>query len=119
MRDYTKTRHRYLRDSLPVRLGGIAANLARVKSFSTHAENGILVNSLVDESKYFIEWTAAEADVDTAAELVELQLQLVRWQRTWATIWPDPIKRQEVSEIAKHWSDRVLEMSGLLDEEEK
>jgi len=116
MRDYTKTRHRYLRDRLPVRLGGIAANLARVKSFSTYAENSILVNSLVEESKHFIEWTAAEADIDTAADLVELQLQLVRWQRTWAIIWPDPAKRQEVAETAKRWSDRVLEMSGLLDE---
>ena len=115
MRDYSKTRHRYLRDQLPVRLGGIAANLARVKSFSTHAENSILVNSLVEESKYFIEWTAAEADVEVAAELVELQLQLVRWQRTWTTIWPDPVKRQEVAETAKRWSDRVLELSGLLE----
>jgi hypothetical protein len=39
------------------------------------------------ESKYFIEWTTTEAEV--AAELVERQIQLVRWQRTWSTIWPD------------------------------
>ncbi|MEZ4863993.1 MAG: hypothetical protein R3C14_21925 [Caldilineaceae bacterium] len=115
MRDYTKTRQRYLRDPVPVRLGGLAANLARVKSFSAHMENDTLVNSLLDESKHFIEWTAAEAEVDVAAELVDLQLQLVRWQRTWTNIWPDPVKRQEVADTAKRWSDRVLEMSGLLD----
>lgn len=118
MRDYTKTRQRYLRAPLPTRLGGVAANLARVKSFSTHPENGDLVSSLVTESKYFIEWTAAEAEVEVAAELVELQLQLVRWQRTWPTIWPDPIKRQEVADTAKRWSDRVLALSGLLEEDE-
>ena len=119
MRDYTRTRTRYLRDPLPIRLGGLASNLARIKSSVPNPINHDITIGVLDESKHFIEWTAAEADVDTAAELVELQLQLVRWQRTWATIWPDPIKRQEVSEIAKHWSDRVLEMSGLLDEEEK
>lgn len=119
MRDYTRTRTRYLRDPLPIRLGGLASNLARIKSSSLSLENREMTLSVLDESKHFIEWTAAETDVDTAAELVELQLQLVRWQRTWATIWPDPIKRQEISETAKRWSDRVLEMSGLLDEEER
>lgn len=116
MRNYTSIRKRYLRDSIPIRLGGLAANLARVKSFTHLGTNDILVESLLDESKHFIEWTAAEAELDVAAELVELQLQLARWQRTLPNIWADPIKRQEVAETAKRWSDRVLEMSGLLAE---
>ncbi len=114
MRDYTKIRTRYLRDPLPIRLGGLAANLARIKSASTHLANGDAVVSMVDESKHFIEWTAAEAEVDVAAELVELQVQLARWQRKYATIWPDPIQRMEMADQAKRWSDRILDLSGLL-----
>ena len=79
--DRTSLRERYLHDNLPVRLGGLAANLRRIGSFSHHPANGDAVASQVDESKYFIEWTAAEAEVETAAQLVELQVQLARWQQ--------------------------------------
>ena len=72
------------------------------------------VESLIDESKHFIEWTAAEAELDTAAELIELQVQLVRWWRNWARIWADPAQRSQVAERSAAWSQRVSEMSGLL-----
>jgi hypothetical protein len=114
VKDWKAIRERYLYDSLPVRLGGLAANLSRIKSFASHDANREAVESLIDESKYFIEWTAAEAGVDTAAELVELQVQLARWQHNWARIWADPAQRSQVAEQSSAWSKRVLEMSGLL-----
>jgi len=73
-----------------------------------------VVEGLIEESKFFIEWTAADAEVSTAAELVELQVQLARWQRNWASIWADAMQRKQVAEQAYHWSKRVLKMSGLL-----
>lgn len=115
MKDYTLIRHRYLRDDLSVRLGGLAANLRRITSASSHSANGDAVAGLLDESKHFIEWTAAEAEVDMAAELVELQIQLARWQRNWQRIWTNPQQRQQIAEEAGRWSNRVLELSGLLD----
>jgi len=114
MKDYTAIQQRYMRDDLPVRLGGLAANLRRVKSAASHDENRVAVEGLLDESKYFIEWTAAEADIDKAAELVELQIQLARWQYKWPDIWNDPVRRREVAEQSGRWSDRVLELSGLM-----
>ena len=114
MRDWTAIRERYLRDGLQIRLGGLAANLSRIKSFATHEAGREAVESLIDESKFFIEWTAAEAEVNTAAELVELQIQLARWQCNWVRIWHDPVQRSEVAEQSAAWSQRVLEMSGLL-----
>ncbi len=109
-------RERYLRDELPTRLGGLAANLARVKSFSNNVANREVVESLLEESKFFIEWTAMDAEVDTTAELVELQIQLAQWQRSWASIWADPAQRMKVAEQAKFLSERVLDLSGLLSE---
>jgi hypothetical protein len=114
MKDWTTTRERYLRDNLPVRLGGLAANLSRIRSFAAHDASREAVEGMIEESKFFIEWTAAEAEVSTAAQLVELQIQLARWQRNWAHIWGDPVQRSKMVEQSAAWSKRILELSGLL-----
>ena len=74
------------------------------------------VASLIEESKFFVEWTAIDAGIDQAAELVELQVQLARWQLGLANIWADSAKRKTIAAQAKVWSDRMLDMSGLLSE---
>jgi hypothetical protein len=114
MRDWVSLQKRYLRDELPVRLGGLAANLARVKSFSDHPDHRDIVKNLLEESKFFIEWTAPDAGVELQAELVNLQIQLAHWELNWANIWSDPVKRTGVAEQARVWSERILEISGLL-----
>ena len=114
MKDRSAIQERYLRDTLPVRLGGLAANLSRIRSFAAHEANRDAVESLIDESKYFIEWTAAEAEVEVSAELVGLQVQLACWQCLWVHIWLDPVRRGQVAEASGVWSKRVLELSGLL-----
>ena len=114
MKDWTPIRERYLRDSIPVRLGGLAANLRRIKSFAAQETGREAVASLIDECKFFIEWTARDTHMDTAAQLVELQIQLARWQHNWSRIWPDPASRQELAERSVAWSERVLALSGLL-----
>lgn len=115
MKNQDVIRNRYLNDDLPTRLGGLAANLSRIKSFASHDKNREAVKRLIDESKYFIEWTAAEADISTAAELVELQIQLARWGLNWESIWKDTNQRNQVTEQAAQWSKLVLKMSGLLE----
>ncbi|MDN5942713.1 MAG: hypothetical protein L0H94_12585 [Nitrospira sp.] len=119
MKDWIAIRERYLRDTLSVRLGGLAANLSRIKSFAAHEASRNAVGSLIDESKYFIEWTAAEAESDAAEQLVVLQVQLARWQCHWSVIWTDPERRRHLAEESSAWSKRVLEMSGLLSQTAK
>lgn len=114
MKNQRAIQERYLRDELPVRLGGLAANLARIRSFSDHSDHRDVVESLLEESKFFIEWTVPDAGLKVQADLVELQLQLAQWQREWESIWADPVKRAAVAEQAHNWSKRVLEVSGLL-----
>ena len=114
MKDRSVVRERYLRDALPTRLSGLAANLSRIKSFAAHDASRDAVESLIDESKYFIEWTAADAETQTAAELVDLQIQLSQWQYNWVHIWTDPVQRCQIAEASNIWSKRVLELSGLL-----
>lgn len=114
MKDWAAIRDRYLRDEVHVRLGGLAANLARIKSFSDHPSHRDVVESLLEESKFFIEWTVPHAKLEVQTELVELQLQLARWQRRWENIWANPVQRAAVVKQAHEWSKRMLELSGLL-----
>jgi hypothetical protein len=114
MKNHAAIRERYLRDSVAVRLGGLAANLARIKSFSDHPDHQDVVLTLVEESKYFIEWTAPDAALHVQALLVDIQVQLALWHLRWNDIWADPIQRTSVAEQADNWSKKVLKMSGLL-----
>ena len=107
-------KERFLRDPISVRLGGLAANLARINSFSRNPENQDAVFDLFEESKYFIEWTAAETEIDTAVDLVDLQLQIAIWQRNWQKNWDDVILRESLAKASSNWSQRLLERSGLL-----
>ncbi len=114
MNNLAEIKERYLRDSVPIRLGGLAANLARVKSFSRNIENQAAVFDLFEESKHFIEWTAAETEIETTVELVKLQLQIAVWQRQWQKIWNNEEQRNSVAKASADWSKKVLEKSGLL-----
>ena len=114
MKDWTVIEERYMRDELPVRLGGLAANLGRIKSFSANEASRETVASLIDESKMFIEWTAAQAEINTAAIMVDVQVQLALWQIRWERIWTDPAQRKQMAEQSGIWSKQILELSGLL-----
>jgi hypothetical protein len=114
MKDWTLIRERYLRDELPVRLGGLAANLSRIKSYANNENNKAQVESLIDESKHFIEWTAQEAEIDTAAKLVELQVELALWHFNLDKTWLDMNQRKQISEKSNLWSQEILLISGLL-----
>ena len=114
MNNLSAIKERYLRDQLPIRLGSLAANLRRITSFSRSVSNQAAVAALIDESQYFIEWTAAEADIDSASVLVELQVQLARWQHNGSAIWTNADRRRQMGDEARAWSDRVLALSGLM-----
>ncbi len=115
MKDMQAKKERFLRDSISIRLGGMAANLARIKSFSNNSANESAVFDLFEETKYFIEWTANETEINTASELAELQLQIAIWQRNWESNWSSSENRKVVASRSAAWSRKLLERSGLLD----
>ena len=114
MTDWTKIRERYLRDEPPVRLGGIAANLARIASFSDNARHKMPVTGLVVESQHFIEWMVPAVELGMQERLVDLQIELARWRARLEREWEDESVRREIAAQAKRWSHAVLEMSGLV-----
>jgi len=113
MRDWIAVQERFLRDPFSVRLGGIAANLARVASLAESPGGNAVVDTMLTESKYMIEWTALDGSIEVQADLVELQVQLALWGLVWEHS-QGPEVRQSISRHARTWSNRVLAMSGLL-----
>jgi hypothetical protein len=115
MKDRTALRERFLRFSLPIQLGNLASNLARIDAWSDDVRAQQIVEHLIDESKFFIEWAAPGAELEQQFALVDLQRRLVRWQFAWSEIWNDSARRAAVAAEARQWSNRILAMSGLLD----
>jgi hypothetical protein len=107
----------FLRQTFPLRLGGLAADLARVASFAEIRDDAA-IESLLEESTAFIEWCAPDLvneQIDQAARLVDIQRGLATWQRLWQKSQHES-ERRKLIEQAQNWSDEVLKMSGLLEE---
>jgi hypothetical protein len=109
-----KSRERFLRDPLPRRLGALAATLGRISSSARKSTDPAIVANLLDEAKHLIEWTAADTEPETAAELVRIQIMIALWQRAWNEAGQKPKQRLLLSVQAKDWSDKAVDFSGLV-----
>ena len=114
MTNKEKLRERFLRDPLPRRLGGLAATFGRISSSARKSNDPNIVSSLLDEAKHLIEWTAADTEPETAAELVQIQTMISLWQRAWTEASRNPQQRLLLSVQAKDWSDKAIDFSGLV-----
>ena len=98
-------KRRFLKDDLPIRLGGIAANLMRIESFSRLPNNKKLIKDLIAESEFFIEWTAPAAALEIQAELANTQIQLALCNYSGS---------EEIAKKSARLAQRLLRLSGLL-----
>jgi hypothetical protein len=113
LKNKEKLRERFLRDSLPQRLGGLAATLGRISSTARDSFDPLIVQTHLREARYFIEWTAAETKPEVAVELVSVQRLLTLWLNVWDKTSQIREQRVLLSVQAKYWSDRALDFSGL------
>jgi hypothetical protein len=109
-----KLRERFLRDPLTRRLGELAATFGRISSSARKSTDPAIVANLLDEAKHLIEWTAADTEPETAAELVRMQTMITLWQRVWNDASQNPQQRLLLSVQAKDWSDKAVDFSGLV-----
>lgn len=106
MQNLEEIKNRFLKNDLAMRLGCIAADLVRLKSFSEMPNNQKVIKDIIEESKFFIEWTAPNASLDVQEELVNLQIQLALWSYS--------LQRKTIAKFAEKWSKKILRLSGLL-----
>lgn len=108
MQNSEEIKKRFLKSNLSIRLGCIASNLARIESFSKMPNNQKVINDLIKESKFFIEWTTPEVNLDIQVELVNTQIQLALWNY---------LKNQkQISKDAGRLSEKILKLSGLIEQ---
>jgi len=106
MQNLEEIKKRFMKNDLAVQLGCIASNLARVESFSKLPNNRRVIEDLIEESKFFIEWVTPEVNAKIQPELVEAQIKLALWQQLR--------NRKEVSKDAGKLASKILKLSGLL-----
>ncbi len=107
-------KQRFLSDPVPIRLGNLASTLGRISSNARTSGSAKSIADLLDEAKHLIEWTAAETEANTAAELVQIQRLIVLWQSIWENTEDDRPHRTLLATMAKDWSEKTLDYSGLL-----
>ena len=109
-------KEQFLHNPIPVRLAGIAADLARTASLARSLDGTESVLALLDECQDYIEWTAAELAPDVAAELADIQRGIAAWRKTWQEESHNSAVRTVLTITAKKWSNQILGYSRLLDD---
>ena len=108
MKNLERLRERYMKDALPRRLMGLAADLSRVASSARRATGAEATAAMLEESQHLIEWTAEDAPAEVAEELVNLQVLLALWRRAWPEVQHSPLQRSLLAVQAKQWADQVM-----------
>ncbi len=116
MKNSDRIRDRYLKDPLPLRLAGLAADLSRIASSARRVTGSAATAAMLEESQHFIEWTAADASAEVAEELVNLQILLALWRRAWPEAQHSPRQRTVLAVQAQQWANQVLRHVPLADE---
>ncbi|MBN3989891.1 MAG: hypothetical protein HWQ36_04880 [Nostoc sp. NMS2] len=115
MIEVTPKQQIFMQDDVTTRLRRLATHLSQIQSLWTQGSSEDLILALIDESRYFIEWTVPDMvkanDIDRACELVDLVRLLTRWLFHWDDIWTDAEQKQSASAQISYWLQRVLEIS--------
>ena len=115
MKNRESIKKRFLKDPLPVRLGNLASNLSRISFFSqTATSNREVLNDVLEESKFFIEWVDLQNNVELTGWLVQIQIKLSLWQLDWQRRPKQPRQIERISGLTKRWSSELLKRAGLL-----
>ena len=115
MKNLEAIRTRYLQQDKARRIGGLAANLARVASFSDKPDNFKAVETLIEESKFLIEWIVPDLSLELQVKLIELQIQLSLWHLKFQEICQNPESLKNLISQASFWSKELLKLSGLVE----
>jgi hypothetical protein len=103
-----------MKEPLSRRLGHLASDLARIASFLDNSMNKKAVESILEESKFFIEWTAPDAPAPVQAFLSEMQSKLALCHYHILIRKEYPAEIRSLKKNAKGWSLKLLELSGLV-----
>ena len=114
MNNLNLIKERYLKEPFNRQLGHLASDLARIASFLENSMNKKAVEGILEESKFFIEWTAPDAPSHIQAFLSEIQCRLALYHHHFLVQKEDVAEIKSLKKNAKGWSVKLMELSGLL-----
>jgi len=98
---------RYLQDPAPIRMGNLASDLLRLSRWVSQRESDEVAVDLMN----MIAWMLESIPSFASEELANMQREICHWRR----IWPLEPARWLLAFRARVMSDRILELSGLLE----
>ncbi|WP_414623832.1 hypothetical protein [Calothrix sp. CCY 0018] len=99
----------FLNQPIPQQLGELAASLARLKSWSQKNASHEIVPVLLEESLLYVNLLQKQ-NHPHHVELTQLQKLL----QEWVNKINNSTEIVNLAAVAANWSERVLDMSGLL-----
>lgn len=114
MLDWKRFATRYARMAYQQRMGNLASTLARLATVAQSKSSAVSVPDLLREGMWIIEWSASDATPEALAELAPMQRELSLLYRAWQAD-ADAV-RAVVAFRARAMSERVLALSGILDQ---
>ncbi|WP_335030240.1 hypothetical protein [Nostoc sp.] len=103
----------FLHLTQPQQLGELASSLAHLKSWVQSSDCNQVIPVLLHESLLYLSLIQQNSEIYNV-ELNQLQDLLQDWQRNWDNIKEQSSQRVSIADVASNWSERVLNMSGLL-----
>ena len=112
MKDYGLLLERYRRQPLPIRLGNLASNMARIGTMASDERTAADGANVVEESRHFAEALITE-ETPINGELIRLRGDLDSWLEAWPSLIASDEGRGAVATAATQWSGVLIERSGL------
>lgn len=113
MKDYAQLLERYRRQPLPMRLGNLASNLARIRTMALDERTVAEGAKVVEESRHFADTLIADTNPFLSGEMVNLRDLLDEWLAAWPRLVQPGEKLTEITAAAAQWSALLIERSGL------
>lgn len=112
--DFPTRRLKYTTLSKRLRFGNLATDLNRVATGLAGGNYSENVPFWVEQAKHLAAWTAeSTTEEEVAQEVLEIHLALARFEQNIN----DETERSIMMVKAKEWSARVMQHSGLLEEQ--
>lgn len=96
-------------------LGNLASTLATISNQSMVEKHDSLTSCLLREAALMIEWSATNVPEEFLLELAGMQRELWAWKQ----VFPIKQARNILSLYARHQSDRLLQITGLIEYSDK
>lgn len=112
-KDFSERRLKYIKLSKRLRFGNLASDLNRVATGLAGGSCSQNVPFWVEQAKHLAAWTAeSTTSEEVDREVFEIHLALARFEQNTN----DEAERNIMIVKAKEWSERMIEHSGIMEE---